>query len=349
MSYNIQQRETVKGKHSTPTYTPEDLERMRNYQPPTIHDGGGGQEASEPERLKVLEAVVMNGMKAIHAGEEAFTEIQKLNIVVDPEFESLCPKLHPLELELLCSDIRSKGVISPIVIWPHNGENIILDGHNRYRFCLQNKLNFPIHELPMDTREKAMEWIISHQLGRRNLSPDAARLLRGKLYNSRKKEVPNPDGLGGKSGKIVKAQNDPQQSTAEIVAKETGVSASTVKRDAKYAEDVEARGLTADVMAGKKVKLPKKEKPTPPISPTPEKSSKRRWSHKVTFDLAGNVISVEEVHEVGDRLEDWGSITLFICNDNAPFIDVNLRKLPRSLSEKAKKAIRDQSKKGRTK
>lgn len=82
-----------------------------------------------------------------------------------------------------------------------------------------------------------------NQLGRRNLDPKAASILRGKLYNGKKKEVRNPEGAGGKSGKIVKGKNCPKQSTAEVVAKETGVSARTVKNDAQFAEAVEELGI----------------------------------------------------------------------------------------------------------
>ena len=51
------------------------------------------------------------------------------------------------------------------------------------------------------------------------------------------KEVPNPEGIGGKSGKIVMDQFDPQQKTAERLADEYGVSAPTVKRAGQFAED----------------------------------------------------------------------------------------------------------------
>jgi len=86
------------------------------------------------------------------------------------------------------------------------------------------------------------------QLGRRTLSPDAAALLRGKLYNSRKLAVPNQTGANQYAE--VKAQNDRRPTTAETISSETGVSRETVKRDAKFAEAVEKLGITKEVMAG---------------------------------------------------------------------------------------------------
>jgi hypothetical protein len=197
-----------------------------------------------------------------------------MELNIDPEFEALCPKLSTEEHQNLHNDIISRGVISPIVIWARGGQNVILDGHNRYKICKEFDREFTTHEMWMKTREEAMNWMILHQLGRRNLSPDAARILRGKLYNSAKKEVGSVNQHTVARGKIC-----PQQKTAEIVAKQTGVSPRTVKNDAKFSELVEAAGLTAKVMAGEKVKLPKVEaKPVPQkTEPTLEEIFEKKW------------------------------------------------------------------------
>jgi len=81
----------------------------------------------------------------------------------------------------------------------------------------------------------AADRIDHHVLNQRNLTPDQTSLVRGRIYNRAKKAIPNPQGIGGRSGKIVKDQNDPQQTTAERIAKEHGVSAPTIKRDGKAA------------------------------------------------------------------------------------------------------------------
>jgi len=86
------------------------------------------------------------------------------------------------------------------------------------------------------------------QLGQRTLSPDAAALLRGKLYNSRKLAVTNQKGANQYSE--VEAQNEQRPTTAESISAQTGVSRATVKRDAKFAEAVEKLGITQDVLAG---------------------------------------------------------------------------------------------------
>ncbi|MEM7147874.1 MAG: hypothetical protein AAF591_22415, partial [Verrucomicrobiota bacterium] len=98
--------------------------------------------------------------------------------------------------------------------------------------------------------------MIKNQLGRRNLSPNQANILIGKLYNAQKKE--QHDGGRGKARSGV--QNDPHLKTAQKKAEETGVSEATVKRGGQFAEAVETLGLEKEkeIMAGKR-KEPKSE------------------------------------------------------------------------------------------
>lgn len=103
----------------------------------------------------------------------------------------------------------------------------------------------------------AKDWIIRNQLGRRNLTPTQWTYLMGLRYNLEKKEVPNPEGAGGKSGKIVNRQNVGQQTTAESLAEEYGVSDRTVERAGQFAEaveelkphvpDIQQRVMTGDI------------------------------------------------------------------------------------------------------
>ena len=79
--------------------------------------------------------------------------------------------------------------------------------------------------IKLPDEDAAMDWVDANQLGRRNLTSDQASVLRGRIYNRRKKAVGKP--AGTKLG-----QHEPI-STAEQVAKETGVSARTIKRDGK--------------------------------------------------------------------------------------------------------------------
>jgi len=103
-----------------------------------------------------------------------------------------------------------------------------------------------------EDREAAADWIDANQLGRRNLKPDQASLLRGRRYN-RSKKAPNDGGAGTPKG--TEDQNDPRLTTAEKLSAQHGVSAPTIKRDGRFASAVEALkpvvpDIEARVMAG---------------------------------------------------------------------------------------------------
>lgn len=156
---------------------------------------------------------------------------------IDPEFQALIPPLSEEERAQLEANLVKDGCRDPLVVWA--GHDILLDGHTRLEICTRRGIDFKTVEIQLADREAAADWIDCNQLGRRNLKPDQMTMLIGRRYNRAKKAVPNPQGIGGKSGKIVKDQNDPQQTTADRLAKEHGVSAPTVKRAGAFVAAVE--------------------------------------------------------------------------------------------------------------
>ena len=164
-------------------------------------------------------------------------------IVIDTEFQNLIRPLSGEERKELQESLSICGLLMPLVVWSHEGKTILVDGHTRLSLWKEfdgfGDFEFKTQELRFGNRDKVKEWIIKNQLGRRNLSPSDFDLLVGQLYNQRKKSVTNPEGIGGKSGKIVEGQNGHQPTTAEQVAAETGVSPRTVRRAAKLAAKVE--------------------------------------------------------------------------------------------------------------
>ena len=83
-------------------------------------------------------------------------------------------------------------------------------------------------------RQAAKDWIDRNQLGRRNLNPDTASLLRGRIYNRTKKAAHD----GGKGGTRSGDQNDPHF-TATKLSKTFGVGEATIERDGQVARAVE--------------------------------------------------------------------------------------------------------------
>ena len=183
-------------------------------------------------------------------------------ITIDEEFRAHCPPLTETERQMLRQDIERTGLLSPLIVWNHEGKTILVDGHNRYEILQElGRLDeIQTTELVFDTRENALDWIINNQLGRRNLSADAAALLRGKLYTAQRipvKERLFQAGMSGNpTGKAKEQSGNSCQSASRAkdpaagIAGNTGVSARTVRNDAKFAEAVEKLGITKEVMAG---------------------------------------------------------------------------------------------------
>lgn len=179
----------------------------------------------------------------------------------------------------------------------------LIDGHNRHEICTKHGIAFECIRKQFDSREDAMDWMDRNQLGRRNLSPDAFRLLLGRRYNRQKKAVGASSGNTNASKQL--DQNDPIVSTAEKLAAEHGVSAPTVKRAAKFAEEVEKTPELQEAIAiGKPVLQAKREL----------KEKKREERREENRAKVAEAKAPEEIIQVGAKFAtividppwDWG-------------------------------------------
>lgn len=90
-----------------------------------------------------------------------------MNLLIDNDFRDILPPLSTEEYAELEKSVKEKGVLSPILTW--NG--YIVDGHNRYAICQKNGITtFEVKEMQFGSKDEVLEWILSHQLGRRNLN-----------------------------------------------------------------------------------------------------------------------------------------------------------------------------------
>ena len=200
-----------------------------------------------------------------------------MSIKVDPALKALIPPLSTEERDLLEQNILAHGCRDPLVVWPlptceedgvvlnwsdaetdhiiGEGQStrywdvgdggdylyeddwpmLLLDGHNRLEICEQYGLEYKTVKLDLPDRQAAEDWMDANQLGRRNLSPDAFKWILGRRYN-RTKKAANDGGKGTPKGTV--DQNEPRFTAAKL-AKEHAVSEATVKRAAKFAEEVE--------------------------------------------------------------------------------------------------------------
>jgi hypothetical protein len=213
------------------------------------------------------------------------------DIAIDEEFRDLIPPLSKDEKTRLEDSLASCGMLSPLIVWKHEGQIILVDGHNRLelwkkRNGFDESFEFLTTELPFADREDAREWIIKNQLGRRNLSPEDFKILLGMLYSSRKKA-----GFKGNQHTSGSGQNVHHQKTAQQIAEEFNVSERTVRRaeaDNKKAEELRKEEPQLSLpeavrkVRGKKKSTPKPPTPKPELTPEQkqealEKFLEKRW------------------------------------------------------------------------
>lgn len=153
-----------------------------------------------------------------------------MKIHINPKFRSV---LLPLSLETskgLESSLIDDGCREPLVLW--NGT--LVDGHNRHSICQRRGIKFKTVDKEFADEREAMDWILANQMHRRNLTPQEAALIRGRLYEARK------NGHGGKRDSSPQSED---LKTSDVIAKEHGVSGATVERDAKFAVAIEALAI----------------------------------------------------------------------------------------------------------
>lgn len=156
-----------------------------------------------------------------------------MQLIIDPEFKALMPPLDAeVRRQLEQNILIDRGVRNRLVVWA--GHNILLDGHNRYQIAQDHNLPFQIEAIELKDREAVKDWIISHQLGRRNLTPEQTSYYRGLQYEREKGK--REDNLKQNQPK---GQNDPSEDVAEKLAQQHKVGEKTIKRDAQFARAVD--------------------------------------------------------------------------------------------------------------
>jgi len=151
---------------------------------------------------------------------------------IDAEFRAQIDPLSDEEQKLLEAAILRDGCRDPVVVWRE--ERLLLDGHHRVAICEKHGLDYAQVEISLPDREAAEDWIDENQLGRRNLTPDQFRYHLGRRYNRVKKAV------GGRADRDFSGDQNEHPKTADRLATEHGVSPATVKRAAKFADEVDA-------------------------------------------------------------------------------------------------------------
>ncbi len=143
---------------------------------------------------------------------------------IDPEFAALCTPHATEEIASLIWQIAADGCREPLTVWQETG--LLLDGHQRYRICVDQGFPFRVVERSFADRDAAAEWIVLNQLGRRNVTPRARAYLVGKLYLGHRGPRGNRHAVGC--------------TAAQKVAAMFNTSARTVERNGRFAAAVDA-------------------------------------------------------------------------------------------------------------
>ena len=122
-------------------------------------------------------------------------------LTIDKEFKALIPPLSTEEYQQLEKNILEEGIREKILVWQEPvkccvmqkltncnsvefpdlfeclacGEEfdrtpVIIDGHNRYDIAQKHDLDFDYEFIEFNRRDEAKQWMITNQLGRRNLA-----------------------------------------------------------------------------------------------------------------------------------------------------------------------------------
>ena len=163
---------------------------------------------------------------------------------IDPKLQTLFKPLPKEELEELREKLIKKYDGTPLYVWK---KNIIVDGHNRYPILKENSIDFNIENVEdflgkNCTRSDVMQWMVSHQQARRNLTPGeliyANSMVADEIALENKEKVSKAISESNKNRNSNSVQMDANEiktrdrstNTREQVAKMSGVGAGTVAR-----------------------------------------------------------------------------------------------------------------------
>lgn len=163
----------------------------------------------------------------------------KTQIVVLEQLRDLIPPLTDEEFGQLEQNILKHAVKDPLTVWETTEliaglsaseapAYVLIDGHNRYKLCVQYKLDYRINIVHFESLIEVKDYMIDYQLGRRNLTTEQASYLRGMRYLQQKSARGSNLRAGGT-----------QINVAEALALEYGVSSRTIKRDGDFAAGLE--------------------------------------------------------------------------------------------------------------
>ena len=133
------------------------------------------------ETMRAEVAVVAND------GSEKTFDLDDIRI--NSDIKTFITPLTADSKQQLEQNIKQNGCLDPLTVWDKGqGNYVLVDGHNRHDICQRNDIPFKIRLVKFKSMEEAKDWMLNHQLGRRNLNPDQLSYFRGLKYERMKKK-----------------------------------------------------------------------------------------------------------------------------------------------------------------
>ena len=166
-----------------------------------------------------------------------------ITITINPEYESIVPPLSEEEYEALKKSIKENGLCLPIFITEYG---VILDGHHRYKICLELGIEPKFEIKRFDNKLDEIEFVIDINLTRRQLTPFQRVELAFELekVESEKAKLRSLQNLKNVSQKLSSGSmghidnlSEDQGRTRAIVSKKAGISQGTYERGRKIIQN----------------------------------------------------------------------------------------------------------------
>ena len=151
---------------------------------PTAPDGNRKTVLGNTMAVPCLEHIKLRIETVIKDYVEFFKHERQKNmaeLLIDPELRNFIPALQPEEFQLLKKSILQNGCSSPIIVWKE--KNTIVDGHNRYKICTENNIEYKVSYQSFPDKDSVKIWMGANQLGQRNLNDHSRTYLTGKLLS----------------------------------------------------------------------------------------------------------------------------------------------------------------------
>ena len=280
-----------------------------------------------------------------------------MSIKIDSEFKSLIPPLTPDEYTQLEKNIIKDGIRDALIVWPQNdGNNILIDGHNRFQISATHAgIRFETKPMNFKDRDEAVVWIINNQLGKRNLPVYDKVTLQDKKRDALTRIAKK--NLGGdhrseefqkskdkNSCPLISRQEKRENSTDYKIAKAAGTSEDTVRKVRTINE--KATEQTKQLVREGKLSINQAYNSVHPKKPDPVKQAMKEHENFLEKKKE-SVIDLEsaKVDKINERIIDSSvrenvlKLLNIVTDFDRKYRDEDLDKALRELDDVEKKTI----------